>query len=211
MIPSLETLLFFSLTSTIACLIPGPAVIYAIMQTSSRGVKSGMDAVWGLQFGFFLQVFAAACGLSVLILKSTVVFGFLKIIGAAYLIYLGLSFVIRKNGGENLSALSKPNKGMSPFKKGVLINALNPKIAVFFISYLPQFVDEASGAPIAQIFFLGLLFSLIGTVVCIFYILLASKASNKLQIFFKSSLFQRWLPGSIFIGFGVKLAFSDES
>ncbi len=69
------------------------------------------------------------------------------------------------------------------FIKGVLINALNPKIAVFFISYLPQFVDEASGAPIAQIFFLGLLFSLRGTAVCVFYILLASKASDRLQFF----------------------------
>jgi threonine/homoserine/homoserine lactone efflux protein len=169
-----------------------------------------MDAVWGLQVGFFLQVLAAACGLSVLILKSNVIFGFMKILGAVYLIYLGLSVVMKKDSGENLSTVSNPRKEKSPFAKGVMINVLNPKIAVFFISYLPQFVGDASGAPIAQIFFLGLLFSLLGTAVCIFYILLASKAYNKLQFFFKSSRFKRWLPGSIFIAFGVKLAFSDE-
>ncbi|MCF6245910.1 MAG: LysE family translocator [Desulfobacula sp.] len=209
MIPSMETLLVFIITSTIACLIPGPAVIYAILQTTSKGFKCGMDAVWGLQVGFFLQVLAAACGLSVLILKSTVIFGFLKIIGAAYLIYLGLSFVITKDSGEDMSTLSHQKK-ITPFTKGILINILNPKIAIFFISYLPQFVDEASRTPIAQIFLLGILFSLLGTAVCIFYILLASKASNKLQFFFKSSLFKRWLPGSIFIGFGVRLVFSNE-
>ncbi len=125
MIPSMETLLLFLFTSTIACLIPGPAVIYAILQTTSKGLKSGMDAVLGLQVGFLIQVFAAACGLSVLILKSTVVFGFLKIIGAAYLIYLGLSFIIKKDRDKNLSTLSNPKKRMSPFIKGVLINVLN--------------------------------------------------------------------------------------
>ena len=211
MIPSMETLVTFLITSTVACLIPGPAVIYAVLQATSKGFKCGMDAVWGLQVGFFLQVFAAACGLSVLILKSTVVFGFLKIIGAVYLIYLGLSFVIKKDRDENMLTLPNQKKKISPFIKGILINILNPKIAVFFISYLPQFVDEASEAPIAQIFFLGILFSLLGTAVCIFYILLASNASNKLQFFFKSPLFRRWLPGSIFIGFGVKLAFTDKS
>ncbi len=211
MIPTLETIMIFSIASTIACLIPGPAIIYAILQTTTKGLKSGMDAIWGLQIGFFLQVFAAACGLSILILKYSVVFGVLKIIGAMYLIYLGLSFVLKKDKGENPLTLSNSNKRKSTFIKGVLINALNPKIAVFFISYLPQFVDEASGTPISQIFFLGLLFSLLGTAVCIIYILLASKASDRLQFFFKSSLFKRWLPGSIFIGFGVKLVFSDES
>jgi len=74
MIPSMETLFVFLLTSTIACLVPGPAVIYAILQASSKGIKSGMHAVWGLQIGFFLQVFAAACGLSVLILNSALLF-----------------------------------------------------------------------------------------------------------------------------------------
>lgn len=210
MIPPIETLLVFLLTSTIACLIPGPAVIYAILQTTSKGIKSGMDAVFGLQVGFFLQVFAAASGLSVLILKSSVIFGFLKIIGAVYLIYLGLSFVIKKDKDERALTLSNSEKGMSPFIKGILINVLNPKIAVFFISYLPQFVDDTSPAPIAQIFFLGILFSLLGTIVCVFYIALASKTSDKLRVFFRSSLFNRWVPGSVFIGFGVKLAFSDE-
>ena len=214
MIPTLETLIVFMIISTIMCLIPGPAIIYAILQTTSKGLRSGMDAVWGLQVGFFLQVFASACGLSVLILKYSVVFSFLKILGAGYLIYLGLSFIIKKDTKdtiENPSPLANPNKRMSTFMKGVLINALNPKIAIFFISYLPQFINEASGTPIAQIFFLGMLFSLLGTVVCIFYILLASKASKRLQFFFKSSLFKRWLPGSLFIGFGLKLAFSEKS
>lgn len=209
MIPSIDTILIFSLTSTIACLIPGPAVIYAILQTTSKGLKYGMGAVWGLQIGFFLQVIAAAAGLSVLIIKSSVIFNVLKIIGAIYLIYLGVSFLIKKDQDENLSTLPTPKK-TSPFIKGILINVLNPKIAVFFISYLPQFIDETSGEPIAQIFFLGLLFSLLGTATCIFYVLIASKASTRLHFFFESHIFRRWLPGTIFIGFGAKLALTDE-
>jgi threonine/homoserine/homoserine lactone efflux protein len=135
MIPTLETLMFFLIASTVACLIPGPAIIYAILQTTSKGLKPGMDAVWGLQVGFLLQVSVAACGLSVLILKYSAVFSLLKLIGAGYLIYLGLSFVIKQDKDESLSTLSNPNKRMSTFIKGVLINALNPKIAVFFVSY----------------------------------------------------------------------------
>ena len=211
MIPSTETLFVFLLTSTIACLVPGPAVIYAILQASSKGVKSGLHAVWGLQIGFFLQVFAAACGLSVLILKSSLLFDILKIMGAGYLIYLGISFLIKKDNDGHLKTMPNPKKERSPFIKGILINILNPKIAVFFISYLPQFIDQSSGSPTTQLFFLGILFSLLGTIVCIFYVLIASKTSKKLNIFFRSSLFRRWLPGSIFVGFGMKLAFADKS
>ena len=211
MIPSMETLFVFILTSTIACLVPGPAVIYAILQASSKGIKNGMHAVWGLQVGFSLQVFAAACGLSVLILKSALLFDILKIIGAGYLIYLGISFLIKKDNDEQPLAMSNPKKERSPFIKGILINILNPKIAVFFISYLPHFIDQSSGSPATQLFFLGILFSLLGTIVCIFYVLIASKTSKKLNIVFRSSLFKRWLPGSIFVGFGIKLALADKS
>ena len=207
----IETLMIFSITSTFVCLIPGPAIIYAILQTTSNGLKSGMEAVWGLQVGFLIQVLAAACGLSVLILKYSVLYGILKIIGAGYLVYLGLSFFIKKDECENQLSHSSPNQKKPIFIKGILINTLNPKIAIFFISYLPQFVDQTSGNPILQIFILGLIFSFLGTCVCISYILLASKTSNRLNVFFKSKTFNKWLPGSIFIGFGLKLAFSDET
>ncbi len=210
MIPQQETMIAFFFTSIVACLIPGPAVIYVVTQTISRGMRSGLSAIWGLQIGFLIQVFAATCGLSALILKSAMAFSVLKFIGALYLIYLGLNLLFRKKSSEANILPSFGPKPISSFTHGVLVNVLNPKIAIFFISYVPQFIEGSSVSPVGQIFFFGMIFCILGTITNIAYAFSVKTAANKFVNIHQSSIFRRWLPGSIFLGFGLKLALSDR-
>lgn len=210
MFPQQETLIAFILTSAIACLIPGPAVIYVVTHTISQGMRAGLSAIWGLQIGFLIQVFAATCGMSALILKSALAFSVLKFIGALYLIYLGLTLLFRKKSGAINVLPSFRYKPILSFTHGVLVNVLNPKIAIFFISYIPQFIEQSSSSPVGQILFFGFVFCIIGTLTNIAYALSVKTASKKITTIHQSSIFLRWLPGSIFLGFGLKLAFYDR-
>ncbi len=210
MITQQETMIVFIFTSIVACLIPGPAVIYVVTQTVSGGMRSGLRAIWGLQIGFLVQVLGATCGLSALILKSTMAFSALKFIGTLYLSYLGLKLLFRKKYSEANTLPSFGSKEVSSFTHGVLVNALNPKIAVFFISYIPQFITRSSVSPVAQIFFFGMIFCMLGTMTNIAYAFSVKAAAKKFATIQKSSIFRRWLPGSIFLGFGLKLALNDK-
>ena len=205
-----ETIIAFVLTSIVACLIPGPAVLFVVTQTASRGLRSGLSAVWGLQLGFLIQVLAATCGLSALILKSAVAFSILKFLGALYLIYLGLVLLTHKNDRDEIISPSFGLKSISSFGQGVLVNVLNPKIAIFFLSYVPQFVASNRGSLIGQVFFFGMLFCVLGTLTNIAYAISVKKTAQRFGRLLRSSVFRRWLPGSIFLGFGVKLALSDR-
>lgn len=211
MFPQQETLIAFIITSTIACLIPGPAVIYVVTQTISRGMRSGLSAIWGLQIGFLIQVLAATCGLSALMLKSAMAFSVLKFIGALYLIYLGLNLLFWEKSSDANVLPSFGYNPISSFTHGVLVNLLNPKIAIFFISYLPQFIDESSASPVGQIFFFGMVFCILGTITNIAYAFSVKTAAKKIVNIHQSSLFRRWLPGSIFLGFGLQLALYDRN
>lgn len=204
-----ETLIAFIFASTIACLIPGPAILFVISKTLTKGLPTALKAVWGLQLGFAIQIIAAASGLSALILKSAFLFTVIKYIGSIYLFYLGINLLLKKEG--NCSD-KEPNYNTykSPFIQGVIINTTNPKIAVFFISYVPQFIGKTAISPVSQLIIFGLIFCIIGALTTIgfsFASAVLSKNFNKLRL---SSLFTKWVPGSIFLGFGVKLAITEK-
>jgi threonine/homoserine/homoserine lactone efflux protein len=204
-----ELLFAFIFASVIACLIPGPAILLVVSKTISKGLPSALKAVWGLQTGFALQIIAAASGLSALILKSAFLFIVLKYIGSIYLFYLGVSLLLKKEG-HNLNKELEDNQGNSPFFEGILINILNPKIAIFFISYVPQFIDKNAISPVRQLIMFGFIFCIIGTLTTIGYALtsgLLSKNINNSQV---GSIFTKWVPGAIFLGFGVKLAITEK-
>lgn len=208
MIPS-DTLLTFIATSCIACLLPGPAIIYAVSTTLSKGLGPGLKAIIGLQIGFIIQVIAASCGLSAILLTSGLWFSVLKILGAVYLLYLGFSIIISRTPEKNESDSTHfPNK--HPFLKGALINVLNPKIAIFFISYIPQFITNNGTSTVSQIFILGIIFSGIGTISTIMYALFSKAMGAYFDRLNVWGIFSKWLPGSIFIGFGIKLATTEK-
>ena len=204
-----ETLIAFIFASIIACLIPGPAILIVISKTMSKGLPTALKAVWGLQLGFALQIIAAASGLSALILKSAFLYTVLKYIGSIYLFYLGINLLIKKEGDSSDKELYlKTYK--SPFLQGVFINILNPKIAVFFISYVPQFIDKNANSPVSQLIIFGFIFCVIGTLTTIGYSFASGLLSKNIDKPQMSSLFTKWVPGSIFLGFGVKLAISEK-
>ena len=207
---SSDILLTFIVTSTVACLLPGPAILYAVSITLSNGLLTGFKAIIGLQFGFLVQVIAASCGLSAILLTSGLWFSVLKILGAIYLLYLGLSIIISKTNKKNESDSTYSPNNQHPFLKGVLINVLNPKVAVFFISYIPQFVINNGTSTVGQIFQLGIIFSIIGTVTTIMYALSGKAMSSCFNRLNVGNIFSKWLPGSIFIGFGIKLAATEK-
>lgn len=204
-----ETIFAFIFASIIACLIPGPAILFVISKTMSKGLPTALKAVWGLQLGFAIQIIAAASGLSALILKSAFLFTVLKYIGSIYLFYLGINLLLKKEGRCSKNEFRK-NKGTNPFLDGILINILNPKIAIFFISYVPQFIDKNANSAVSQLILFGFIFCIIGTLTTIGYALTSEvlyKRLNKLKI---GSLFTKWVPGTIFLGFGVKLAVTEK-
>ena len=205
----LDTLSTFILTSIIACLIPGPAVIYVISKTASRGLNSGFKAVWGLQLGFLFQVIAAISGMSALILKSSIVFTLLKYLGAIYLVYLGLNILLKKDTYLSTTT-SSFRKDRSPVLEGIFINLLNPKIAVFFVSYIPQFVNQNGPSPIKQLIILSFMFCIIGTFTTIGYALSSKYVSSNWITSECGSLLKKWVPGTLFIGLGLKLATGEK-
>jgi len=145
-----------------------------------------------------------------ILLASAFWFSVLKVFGAIYLLYLGLS-IIFSNTYEAIDSTQNvfPRKH-HPFLKGIMINVLNPKITIFFISYIPQFITDNGTSTISQVFILGIIFSIIGTLTTIMYAFFGKVMGSyftKLNIY---GIFSKWLPGSIFIAFGIKLVTTEK-
>ena len=146
--PSGPLLLGFIAASVVVLLIPGPGVLYVVARSAAQGYRAGLASVLGLSAGALVHVFAAAAGLSAILLTSATAFGLVKALGAAYLIYLGLRTVFASGTAAESGSLP-PASARRLFIDGVMVSVFNPKIAVFFLAFLPQFVDPGAG-PIAQ-------------------------------------------------------------
>ncbi len=199
-------LLFF--TAAIAINIsPGPDMIYIISRTVAQGRKAGIASTLGLSSGALVYVFATALGLSALLSTSLIAFNILKYTGAAYLIYLGIKSLRSKGATFDIpvqeNAISTPWKA---FRQGVLVDILNPKVAIFFMAFLPQFVRPELGRTSTQLIALGVLVILIAIVIESLIVLTAAQTTNFLR---KNRQFSVWLDrilGSVLIGLGLRLA-----
>jgi len=186
---------------------PGPDMIYILSRTIAQGRKIGIASSLGVCSGSFVHILAAAFGLSAIIATSAMAFGVIKYIGAAYLIYLGIQALRSKGISFDIPVKKQTQLTFwKAFRQGALIDILNPKVAIFFMAFLPQFVrPELEHVP-AQIIILGFLVNLIGVVVEFTLVLTAARTT----IFFRnnsqfSTLLDRVL-GSMFIGLGIRLA-----
>jgi threonine/homoserine/homoserine lactone efflux protein len=157
--PELSTLLIFFSVSVALTLAPGPDIVFLVTQGSHRGPRAGLATAMGLAAGNLVHTLAAVLGISVIFQTSEVAFNGLKIAGAMYLLYLAWQALRHRKDGLDLSAVQVPD-GRTLFLRGVLMNVLNPKVALFFLAFLPQFVNPASGPVWAQMLVLGLLFTL---------------------------------------------------
>lgn len=201
----IHTLIVFLLVSFVLLVTPGPAVLYIVAQGLDTGRAASLVATLGVAVGTFCHVAAAALGLSALLVSSALAFNVLKYAGAAYLIYLGIRTLMTGARGRP-TEIVKAKTLRRIWSEGVLLQVLNPKIALFFFAFLPQFVDPSRGGVTSQFFVLGLIFVGLSILTDGLYALSSGAARKWLrqdQLFVRG---QRYLTGGILIGLGVATA-----
>lgn len=202
--PAAESLLSFAAASFVLLIIPGPAVLYIVNRSMSDGRSVALASVAGLEIGNLTHAVAAAAGLSAVIAASATAFGVIKWAGAMYLVGVGLTTLFRRPDQVVLTVAHLPKR--RAFTQGVIVNVLNPKVALFFLSYLPQFVDQTRGPAWSQALTLGILFVVIGCVTDSIWAIATSRLRDVL-LRGRSLLFvQRWVSGSVFVALGVLAA-----
>ena len=207
--PSGTLLLGFVAASLVVLLIPGPGVLYVVARSVGQGYRAGMASVLGLSAGALAHVAAAAVGLSAILLASATAFGIVKALGAGYLIYLGLRtiFARRQAAGVGLPpALSMRRL----FADGVVVSVFNPKIAVFFLAYLPQFVDPGRGPVAQQVLLLGLIYVGLAVITDGAYALMAGSLRHWLSGRILQGPLPRYLTGGVYLGLGVNAALAGR-
>jgi threonine/homoserine/homoserine lactone efflux protein len=200
--------LWLFLTATLILLvIPGPAVTYIVSRSLAEGRRSGLVSTLGIACGGLVHVAAAALGLSAVLASSALAFSVVKYAGAAYLIFLGIKTLAGSDGDAALPETGQVSLSRA-FWQGVVVNVLNPKTALFFLAFLPQFVDPARGSVALQIVALGLLFS--GIAVCTdgTWALVAGSAGDWLKRRGGLMRSRRYVAGSVYLGLGVATALS---
>jgi threonine/homoserine/homoserine lactone efflux protein len=205
--PDSGTLWLFCLTALALLLIPGPAVLYVVVQGAEQGRRVGLASVAGIHLGTLVHVAAATVGLSALIVASALAFSAVKYAGALYLIYVGL----RKLLGRDEPALEPGRQGISyrhAFVRGTVVNVLNPKTALFFLALLPQFVDTERGGVWSQALLLGLVFVGLGLVTDSMYALAAGTVGGAFR---RRRTAMRYGSGMIFIGLGAAAALAKRN
>jgi threonine/homoserine/homoserine lactone efflux protein len=202
-----SSLLLFVTGAIILLVIPGPAVLYVVSRSIGHGRPAGLVSAMGITVGALFHVAAATLGLSALLASSALAFQSVKYIGAAYLICLGLR-VLRSGGTDVQHAIADQRRLRSIFGQGVLVNLLNPKTALFFLAFLPQFIDPARGHATLQILQLGVLFALMGWLSDSAWALLAGIVAGRLRGSARLRRAQRNVSGGALIALGLASAFS---
>jgi threonine/homoserine/homoserine lactone efflux protein len=207
---SASTLFLFSVAALGLLILPGPAVLYIVTRSVAQGRRAGLASVLGIELGSLSHTVAAALGLSAILLASALAFNIIKYVGAAYLIYLGIRALLNRDR-ETEEDGSRTRSYAELFRKGLLVNLLNPKTALFFYAFLPQFVDPSRGSTILQILVLGGLFCLLATCTDSIYALVGSSVSGFVK---KQPVYQhvqRYVSGAIYIALGIAAAVSGEA
>lgn len=204
--PDLPGLVVFFVAATVLLVTPGPAVLYIVARSIDQGRTAGVVSVLGIAVGTFFHVAAAAFGLSAILVSSAVAFSVVKYLGAAYLIYLGIRKFLVADAVEDRTSVTTPRRLRRIFYEGVIVNILNPKTALFFFAFLPQFVDVSRGAVVPQILLLGTIFVAMGMVSDGVYAVLAGSIGDWLKKNIRLLKAQRYFAGSVFIALGVVTA-----
>jgi threonine/homoserine/homoserine lactone efflux protein len=204
----LPNLPVFLLAALILLLTPGPAVLYIVARSLDQGRLAGLVSVLSIEVGNFFHVLAAVLGLSAVLLSSVLAFTIVKYLGAVYLIYLGLRRLLKRELSQPADGVQRQNLRRI-FSQGVVVAALNPKTALFFFAFLPQFVDPSKSFVTAQLMTLGCLFVLMAIITDGFYALLASTAGQWLKERRSFAWAERYVAGGVYIGLGVMAALSD--
>jgi len=199
----------FVVASVVLLLTPGPAVLYIVARSVQQGRAAGLVSVLGIHLGTIVHITAAAVGLSALLVSSALAFAIVKYLGAAYLIWIGIRTFMARDPDPKAPAPPKaPLRRV--FRDGFLVNLFNPKTAIFFLAFLPQFVDPARGPLHWQILILGLTFMGLGMMSDGMFALAAGTAGDFLRRNRRFLRLQRWFAGTSFIGLGVTAALATR-
>ncbi|WP_409252678.1 LysE family translocator [Bacillus sp. SCS-153A] len=203
----MENFYLFIFMSIMLIILPGPDTAIVTRNTLSGGSNKGMQTLLGTICALLIHTLAAVAGLSAIIVKSAVLFSFFKYAGALYLVYLGVKSILSLRRNSIPGDLSQENKykNKSSFKQGFLTNILNPKVAVFFLTFLPQFVTTGS-EPLIPFLLMGITYAVLTAVWFLVYIFLINQISTFMKMPTTTKVIEA-LTGTILIGFGIKLAF----
>lgn len=203
--PDATTLAVFSLAAFALIVVPGPAVLYVVARSVEQGRRAGLVSTLGIGTGALVHVTAAAVGLSSLLVSSATAFTVVKYAGAVYLIVLGVRTMLGRGGGD-IAFDSQPRPLRHLYTQGVVVNILNPKTALFFLAFLPQFVDPDAGSAALQIVVLGGVFVAIALASDAMYALAAGTASAWARRNVRALRLQRRASGAVLVGLGVLAA-----
>jgi threonine/homoserine/homoserine lactone efflux protein len=204
--PEIKSLSIFITAAIIMLITPGPAVLYIVARSIEQGRLAGFISALGVALGGLCHVIFAALGLSIILLQSAAAFSIVKYAGAAYLIYLGLMKVIHKQKSSFQIGL-KRKKLFKLFTQGFIVNLLNPKTALFFMAFLPQFVTPQQGPIPFQVIYLGMLFITLAILSDSFYALLAGSMRKLLTNSKAVNILNRYIPASIYMTLGIAALF----
>jgi threonine/homoserine/homoserine lactone efflux protein len=199
----------FVVASVVLLLTPGPAVLYIVARSVQQGRAAGLASVLGIHLGTIVHIAAAAVGLSALIVSSALAFAVVKYLGAAYLIWIGIRTLMTREPDAEAPA-PPPERLGRVFRDGFVVNLLNPKTAIFFLAFLPQFVDQSAGRVGLQMLFLGLVFVALAILSDGAWVLIAGTASERLRGHAGFLKAQRYVSGSVFVGLGVATALTGS-
>jgi threonine/homoserine/homoserine lactone efflux protein len=210
--PDASTFALFVAAALVMLIVPGPSVLYIVARSVEGGRIAGFVSVLGIQTGALVHIAFATLGLSAILASSAVAFSVVKWLGAAYLVWLGLRRIFGRDDEED-DVTVEPERLARVFSQGVVVNTLNPKTALFFLAFLPQFVDPSRGAAWTQILFLGATFVILALCSDGLYALLSGTAGGWLRRKMEGADFrrgQRYVSGGVLIALGAVAAASGK-
>jgi RhtB (resistance to homoserine/threonine) family protein len=199
----------FIVSGLLLAITPGQDSLYIIGRSVSQGRRAGLLSVLGIVTGCAVHAVAAAFGLSAILSTSAHAFIAVKLAGAAYLCYRGVQMLIERGDYDHPTEQFARESGLAIFRAGLLTNVLNPKVALFFLAFLPQFVSPDAPSRVVALLFLGAVFIFTGTLWCMLLVWSASAMSRRLRTRSTSGVWLKRATGALFVGLGLRLAVSD--
>ena len=196
-------LITFIFASILLLVIPGPAVFFVVAKSIDQGRTAGVVSVLGIQLGTLVHLLAAALGISAILVSSAMAFNVIKYAGAAYLIYMGIKSLTAKTETPDMNMKFEKQKLSKVFFQGAIVNILNPKTALFFFAFLPQFITPGTTSSTWQIFILGLIFIALSIISDSIYALLAGSIKGYLHRNPVRLKFQKYISGCLYILLGI--------
>jgi threonine/homoserine/homoserine lactone efflux protein len=203
---SVHTLAVFLVASAALIVVPGPNHVYIAARSLAEGRRAGVASAFGVETGTLVHIAVAAAGLSYLVATSAVAFNFVKYAGAAYLVFLGIRTLLSRDPEQATVGRSRQRSLRRVYAEGVVVNVFNPKVILFFLAFLPQFLDPAAGSVPAQIVLLGVVLLLLGLASDLLYAAAAGSLGEWMRVRPRFPRYQRYASGALYLGLGAATA-----